>query len=56
MRKLFLYYIEHPESMGRKAKERLEKEGLWRTVCDYVAGCTDRYAIEEYQRYGLDKK
>jgi dGTPase len=53
MRKLFLHYIEHPETMGRKARARIEKEGLWRTVCDYVAGCTDRYAIEEYQRFGL---
>lgn len=53
MRKLFLHYIEHPETMGCKARARLEKEGLWRTVCDYVAGCTDRYAIEEFQRFGL---
>jgi dGTPase len=53
MRKLFLHYIEHPETMGCKARRRLEKEGLWRTVCDYVAGCTDRYAIEECRRYGL---
>ncbi len=55
MRKLFLHYIEAPETMGRKANERLATEGLWRTVCDYVSGCTDRYAIEEYERHGLDK-
>ncbi len=54
MRKLFLHYIEHPETLGRKARARLEQEGLWRTVCDYVSGCTDRYAIEEYKRYKLD--
>jgi dGTP triphosphohydrolase len=24
-----------------------------RTVCDYVAGCTDRYALEECQKYGI---
>lgn len=53
MRRLFLHYIEHPDTMGRKAQARLEREGLWRTVCDYVAGCTDRYAIEEYERFGL---
>ncbi len=53
MRKLFLHYIDHPETMGEKAQERLEEEGLWRTVCDYVAGCTDRYAIEEFNRFGL---
>ena len=51
MRKLFLHYIAHPETMGKKAQARLEEEGLWRTVCDYVAGCTDRYALEEYHRY-----
>ncbi len=53
MRKLFLHYVEHPETMGRKARARLEAEGLWRTACDYVAGCTDRYAIEEFHRFGL---
>jgi len=56
MRKLFLHYIEHPETMGQKARARIAKEGLWRTVCDYVAGCTDRYAIEEYQRFGLERE
>ncbi|MDH3981430.1 MAG: deoxyguanosinetriphosphate triphosphohydrolase [Kiritimatiellaceae bacterium] len=53
MQKLFLHYIEHPSAMGQKAQARLDSEGLWRTVCDYVAGCTDRYAIEEYKRHGL---
>ena len=56
MRRLFLHYVAHPETMGRKARARLETEGLWRTACDYVAGCTDRYAIEEFNRFGLDKK
>ncbi|MBN2163915.1 MAG: deoxyguanosinetriphosphate triphosphohydrolase [Pontiellaceae bacterium] len=51
MRRLFLHYIEQPETMGKKARARIEEEGLWRTVCDYVAGCTDRYAIEEYERF-----
>lgn len=55
MRQLFLFYIEHPECLGRKARARIPTEGLWRTVCDYIAGMTDRYAIEEYQRYGLGK-
>ena len=53
MRGLFHHYIAHPETMGKKARERLETEGLMRTVCDYVAGCTDRYAIEECEKYGI---
>lgn len=53
MRGLFMHYIEHPETMGRKARARISEEGLWRTVCDYVAGCTDRYALEECAKYGI---
>jgi len=55
MRTLFLHYVEHPETMGRKARQRLDSVGLWRTACDYVAGCTDRYAMEEYERFGLGR-
>ena len=51
MRKLFMYYVDHPESMGRKARARLEKGGVWRTACDYVSGMTDRYALEEVQKF-----
>ena len=53
MRGLFMHYVAHPETMGRKAVRRIPAEGLWRTACDYVAGCTDRYALEEYHRFGL---
>lgn len=53
MRGLFMHYAQHPETMGRKARARLGEEGLIRTVCDYVAGCTDRYAIEECHRFGI---
>jgi len=36
--------------LGAAATKRIEKEGLYRTVCDYIAGMTDRYLIEEHQR------
>ncbi|HKL20907.1 MAG TPA: hypothetical protein VJ904_03830, partial [Tichowtungia sp.] len=55
MRGLFLHYVDHPETMGKKARSRLEQEGLMRTVCDYVAGCTDRYALEECEKYGIGR-
>ncbi|MFA7257245.1 MAG: deoxyguanosinetriphosphate triphosphohydrolase [Kiritimatiellales bacterium] len=53
MRGLFHHYVQHPETMGKKARERIAEEGLMRTVCDYVAGCTDRYALEECTKYGI---
>ncbi|MEM7392517.1 MAG: deoxyguanosinetriphosphate triphosphohydrolase [Verrucomicrobiota bacterium] len=52
--KLFQHYTAHPDTMGRKARARVETEGLERTVCDYISGMTDRYALEEYLRFGLD--
>lgn len=54
MRRLFQHYVAHPETMGRKARVRMKTDGLMRTACDYVSGMTDRYALEEYQRFGLD--
>ncbi|MCB1101517.1 MAG: deoxyguanosinetriphosphate triphosphohydrolase [Kiritimatiellae bacterium] len=51
MRKLFAFYTEHPECMGRQAQERIAAEGVWRTVCDYVSGMTDRYALAEHHRF-----
>jgi len=54
MRRLFFHYIENPDHLGRKARSRIEHDGLWRTVCDYVSGMTDRYAVEEYARFGLE--
>jgi dGTPase len=55
MKKLFLFYIEHPDKMGRKAQARIPADGVWRAACDYISGMTDRYALEEIQRFGLDK-
>lgn len=47
---LFKFYLAHPEELGEQARKRIEKCGLHRAVCDYVAGMTDRYVILEYQR------
>lgn len=54
MRRLFLHYVEHPETMGRRARQQVERDGLMRSACDYVAGMTDVYAMDEVRRYGLD--
>ena len=53
MKNLFLFYIENPQALGAKAQKFIETQGLYRSVCDYVAGCTDRFALKECQKYGL---
>jgi dGTPase len=47
---LFAHFLAHPEDMGERTRKRADKEGLPRAVCDYIAGMTDRYALEEHQR------
>jgi dGTPase len=31
-------------------QERIEREGLHRVVCDYIAGMTDRFALDEHRK------
>lgn len=40
--------VESPSLLGRKATRRIKTQGLHRTVCDYLAGMTDRYCFEQY--------
>jgi dGTPase len=50
LRQVFQAYLADPERLGEAAAKRIEQEGLHRTVCDYIAGMTDRYLIEEHGR------
>jgi dGTPase len=50
LRRVFESYIADPARLGDAATRRIEMEGLHRTVCDYIAGMTDRYLIEEFSQ------
>jgi dGTPase len=50
MGELFRAYAANPRLMGESTQRRLEKVGLYRAICDYIAGMTDRFALEEYKR------
>jgi dGTPase len=43
-------YQENPRLLPDEFRGRTEGEGLERTIADYIAGMTDRYAIQEYRR------
>ncbi|MGI9115784.1 MAG: deoxyguanosinetriphosphate triphosphohydrolase [Chthoniobacterales bacterium] len=49
LREVFEAYLGKPERLGEGAVRRIETEGLPRAVCDYVAGMTDRYLMEEFE-------
>ena len=46
--KLFEYYISHPEALPEDFQPQLSFDGMERTVCDYIAGMTDNYAVDKY--------
>ena len=48
--RLFHLYVTESTLLPWQTQARLEDETLQRVVCDYIAGMTDRYALQEYQR------
>ena len=54
---LFEYYMKHEELLPEEYIEMMETEhqALDRTVCDYIAGMTDQYAIAKFQEFYVPK-
>lgn len=50
LHRVFEAYLLAPDLLGDAAAKRIESEGLHRTICDYIAGMTDRYLLEEHAR------
>lgn len=47
---LYTYLVKNTKRLPREYYVRCEKVGIERTVCDYIAGMTDRYAITTFER------
>ena len=47
---LFAAYCDAPKMLPWAVQAEVEGKGLVRTVTDYLAGMTDRYAADEYRR------
>ena len=47
---LFNAYRAEPAILPEHVQFFVEKRGLERTICDHIAGMTDRYAVEEHQK------
>ncbi|MDP2043937.1 MAG: deoxyguanosinetriphosphate triphosphohydrolase [Candidatus Omnitrophota bacterium] len=50
IRELFSEYVRRPRQLPFEVQARILKEGAKRVVCDYIAGMTDRYALDEYKK------
>ena len=47
---LFRVYLEKPEQLPPSDQKKTGKAGIHRVICDYIAGMTDRYALDEYKK------
>lgn len=47
---LFLAYQAHPEILPGHVYQQSNERSLERTICDYIAGMTDRFAIDEHRK------
>ncbi len=48
VRELYYYFLEHPDQMHHYNSSDRNQEKIERLTCDYIAGMTDRYAINTF--------
>ena len=48
LKRLFEYYVTHPEALPEDFHPQLSFDGMERTVCAYIAGMTDNYAVDKF--------
>jgi dGTPase len=48
---LFEFWVFKPEHLPSSYQEKARQDPLPRVVCDYIAGMTDNYIFEQYEKY-----
>jgi dGTPase len=47
---LFNFYVAQPDALPAHIQKNIPASPAKRVVCDYIAGMTDRYALDEYKK------
>ena len=50
IQELFKTYINNPRQLPPHIQKNISADGVRRVICDYIAGMTDRYALDEYKK------
>ena len=51
VRGLFSFWMDHSEALPRNYREKAKEDSLPRTICDYIAGMTDPFILDQYKKY-----
>ena len=48
IKRLYEHYYTNPQALPEDFQPQMSFDGLERTVCDYIAGMTDKYAVDKF--------
>src|ERR1035441_2249760 len=50
---LFSFWMDHPDALPHNYRDKVEKkeDSLPRVICDYIAGMTDNFIFEQYEKH-----
>ena len=55
LKELFFYFMEHPQSIIQNLSRDIGNDTVQRIVCDFVAGMSDKMALNTYERLLLPR-
>jgi len=51
VRELFIFWMSHPEALPHNYQDRAHEDPLPRVICDYIAGMTDPFILEQHEKH-----
>ncbi|MGD1083057.1 MAG: deoxyguanosinetriphosphate triphosphohydrolase [Candidatus Sulfotelmatobacter sp.] len=48
---LFTFWMDHPTTLPHNYQEKAREDSLPRVICDYIAGMTDNFIFEQYEKH-----
>jgi len=51
VRELFAFWMKNPTALPHNYQEKAEEDSLPRVICDYIAGMTDHFIFEQYEKH-----
>jgi dGTPase len=48
---LFTFWMGHPNALPHNYQEKSKEDSLPRVICDYIAGMTDTFIFEQYEKH-----
>jgi dGTPase len=48
---LFTFWMDHPKTLPHNYQEKAKEDSLPRVICDYIAGMTDNFIFEQYEKH-----